>query len=236
MEVGADAHQTSFVVSVFADYLHQQVMFLLSFFQLTDKRQFHSPVQWHVESFKKAHKSTLGMQRTSLPLANQSGCISQVKSLPPWRVCCDAGATTRREVCPPAASAAATSAPGRGGKREGAATRPGAEGGAHFPWLSLEKQRKHNQHSNYRDEITKKRKLDRKQMLMTVSMSRGAKMLSCTEQVRHIFLSWIFVLVPFGGHLHRSFTLIFPIASGQYGLLALNPNRIIADIISTPDK
>lgn len=44
MEVGADAHQTFFVVSVFADYLHQQVVFPLSFLQLTDKRQFCSPV------------------------------------------------------------------------------------------------------------------------------------------------------------------------------------------------
>lgn len=36
--VGVDAHQTSFVLLFFAEYLHQQVMFSLGFFHLTHKR------------------------------------------------------------------------------------------------------------------------------------------------------------------------------------------------------
>lgn len=137
MEVGADAHQTSFVVSVFANYLHQQVVFPLSFLQLTDKRQFHSPVHDMLKVLKRHTSRHWGCKELCCHLQ-----ITQVKSLPPWKVCCDVGATTRHEVCPPAASAAATSAPGCGGKCEGVATRPGAEGGAHFPRPSLEKQRK----------------------------------------------------------------------------------------------
>lgn len=62
--------------------------------------------------------------------------------LPGWRVCCDAGyeRMTGHGVCPPAASAGPTSDPGLGGRCEGGATPPGAQGGAHSPSPSLERE------------------------------------------------------------------------------------------------
>lgn len=78
----------------------------------------------------------IGHRGLSQPL-----CTFDCTVLPGWGVWCDAGCgrMTGHGVCPPAASAAPTSDPGRGGRCEGGATLQGAQGGGHSPLLSLER-------------------------------------------------------------------------------------------------
>lgn len=50
--VGVDAHQTTFVVLFFVEYLHQQVMFPLDFFHLADEMHFILPPNHMFEVLK----------------------------------------------------------------------------------------------------------------------------------------------------------------------------------------
>ena len=79
-------------------------------------------------------------QQTSLQLENLLGGDLGATVLPGWHVCCDARRRTEHGVGPPAAFASPTSAPGHLGRCEGAATPPGAWGGARSPLFALERE------------------------------------------------------------------------------------------------
>lgn len=136
LRVSVDAHQTSFVVMFFAEYLHQEVMFPLSFLHLADKGCLLSSATSFIKDLKgTAFSGGLAVHFTArIP---SSGTALTIAGLPGWRVYYDAEVMTWHEVCPPAASAAPTSVPEHGGRCKGVAAPPAAEGGAHSPLLSL---------------------------------------------------------------------------------------------------
>lgn len=139
LRVSVDAHQTSFVVMFFAEYLHQEVMFPLSLLHLADKGCLLLSTKSYTKDLKgKAFNGGLTVHFTAL--IPSAGTVLTVAGLPGWRVCCDAEGMTWHEVCPPAAFAAPTSVPEHGGRYKGVAALPAAEGEAHSPLLSLRRE------------------------------------------------------------------------------------------------
>lgn len=112
------AHQSSLVLSVLVHHLQQQVMFPVSFFQLTTAAE---------GCLSQTNSKLISREQPAAPFAHR----------PPVQVCCGVAVARKSGVARHAAAAASTSCPGPLGGRGGGAAPLGAVGGdpSHPPSL-----------------------------------------------------------------------------------------------------